>query len=114
MGETALPLHKRTNIYRKAKSDCEYMIKHFRNDCVESSFSIQILKIFEGDGYVNGTFCPITQEKGLGLKDHWMIRLGAKYLYGLNDGATIPHKTYEAGSRSFLRLLTKFSLWEEY
>ena len=55
MGETALPLHKRTNIYRKAKSDCEYMIKHFRNDCVESSFSIQILKIFEGDGYVNGT-----------------------------------------------------------
>ena len=29
--ETELPLHK-GNIHRKAKSGCEHMIKHFRND----------------------------------------------------------------------------------
>ena len=53
MGETALPLHKRINIYRTAKSGCEYIFKHVRNDCVGSSFSIQILEIFEGGGYDN-------------------------------------------------------------
>ena len=90
------------------------MIKHFRNDCIESSFSISILKKFEGDGYVYGTLCPIVREKRLEQKDHQMKRSRTKYyLYGLNDGATIPHKTYETGSRSFLLVLTKFSLWEE-
>ena len=46
------------------------MIKHFRNDCIESSFSISILKKFEGDGYVYGTLCPIVWEKRLEQKDH--------------------------------------------
>ena len=38
MGKTVLPQHKRVNIHR-------------------ASFSIQILKIFEGDGSVNGKVC---------------------------------------------------------
>ena len=43
MGETALPLHKLINIYQTAKSGCEYIFKHFQNDCVGSSLSIQIV-----------------------------------------------------------------------
>ena len=31
--ETALPLHKRINIYRSTKFCSEYMIKNFRNNC---------------------------------------------------------------------------------
>ena len=53
VGEIALPLHKRLNIHQTAKFGCEYMVKHFQNDCAGSSFSIQILEIFEEDGYVN-------------------------------------------------------------
>ena len=34
--ETALPLHKRINIYRSTKFCSEYMIKNFRNNCVAS------------------------------------------------------------------------------
>ena len=41
------------------------MIMHFRHDCVGSSFSIQILEVFEGDDYVNGTVCPIARKRRL-------------------------------------------------
>ena len=41
------------------------MIKHFRNDCVGSLFSI-----IESNGYVNGTVCPIALEKGLEREEH--------------------------------------------
>ena len=108
MGGTALPLHKCANIHQKTKSGCEYMIKHFWNDCVESSFSIQVLEIFEGAGYVNGTLCPIAREKRLEQKDHWMKTLRIRYLYGINDKATILHKIYETSSRSLLLVLTEF------
>ena len=87
MRETALPIHKRINTHRTAKSGCEYMTKYFRNDHVRSSFSIQILEIFEGDSHVNGKVCPIpiTGKKILERKDHWMKTLRTKYPYGLND-----------------------------
>ena len=53
MEETALSLHKRVNIHQEQKPGWEYKIKLFRNNCVGSSFSIQILEIFKSDGYVN-------------------------------------------------------------
>ena len=62
-GKTALQPHKCINIHRTAKSVSEYMIKHFRNDCVGASFSIKILEIFEGNSYVNDMVCPIAREK---------------------------------------------------
>ena len=40
VGETTIPLHKRINIHRKAKSGCEYFIKHFKDSCKGSSFSV--------------------------------------------------------------------------
>ena len=49
MREAALLLHERKNIYRKAKPGCEQIIKHFKNDCVGSSFIIQISEILVQD-----------------------------------------------------------------
>ena len=82
MAETTLLLHKRINIHRTTKSGCEYMIKHFWNDFIGSSFSIQMLEIFEGDGYVNGTVCPQALEERPEREDHWMKILRTKYPYG--------------------------------
>ena len=49
------------------------------------SSSIQILKIFEADGSVNGKVCPIARGKRVEWKDHRMKTLRTKYPYGLND-----------------------------
>ena len=49
------------------------MIKHFRNDCVGSLFSI-----IESNGYVNGTVCPIALEKGLEREEHRIKTLRTK------------------------------------
>ena len=46
------------------------MVKQFQNDCVQSSFSIQILEIFERDGYVKSTMCPIAQGKRFERENH--------------------------------------------
>ena len=85
--ETALALHKRINIHQTAKSGCEYLMKHFRNDCVVSSFSIEILDIFEDDSYVTGRLSPIAREKRIEREDHWTKTLRTKYPYRLNDRA---------------------------
>ena len=53
VGEIALPLHKRINIHQTAKLVVNIWSNIFKNDCAGSSFSIQILEIFEEDGYVN-------------------------------------------------------------
>lgn len=57
LGKTAVPLHKHINIHQTAKPGSEYMVKHFQNGSLRSSFSIQMVGIFEDDGYVNGTVC---------------------------------------------------------
>ena len=85
VGETALPLHKRINIHRTAKQGCEYFIKHYRNDCVGSSFFIQILEVFQGSGYINGQLCTTAREKRLEREDFWAKTLRTVYPYGLND-----------------------------
>ena len=85
VGETVLPLHKRINIHRKAKTGCEHMIKHYKEDCVGSSFSIQVLEVFPGSGYVNNKVCPIDRAKRLEREDYWMKILRTKFPYGLNE-----------------------------
>ena len=72
MGGIAVPLQKRINIHRTTKSGCQYLIKHFLNDCEVSLFSIQILETFEDGGYVSGTVCPIVREIRLERECHWM------------------------------------------
>ena len=86
--ETALPLHKRINIYRKAKSGCKHMIKHFRNDCVGSSLIMRILEIF----------------KRLKRGDYWMKKLRTTYRYGLNERAINITVTYHLENYYFLYL----------
>ena len=83
VGETVPWLHKRININRTAKSDCEHMINKFWNDCVGPSFSVQILEIFEDNGYVNGTVCSITWEKRIERKSHLMKTLRKKIEIGV-------------------------------
>ena len=34
VGEITVPLHKRINLHRRAKSRCKYNIKHFKDVCV--------------------------------------------------------------------------------
>ena len=61
------------------------MIKHFWNDCVESSFAIEIPEVLEGDGNVNGRVSLIAMENGLGREDYWTKTLRTKCPYSLND-----------------------------
>ena len=70
-GETLLPLHKRIDTHCKAKSGCDHMVMHFRNDVAGSSFVIQILEIFFGTGYRINIVCPVDCAKRLrrGLLD---------------------------------------------
>ena len=86
--ETALTLHKRIHIHRTAKSGCEYMIKHFRNNCDRSSFSIQLFETFKGKGYVNYTVCPIARYKRLEREVHWLKTMRTEYSYSRNDRAS--------------------------
>ena len=69
VGDTTLPLHKRINLYRRAKSGCEYGIKHFKDVWIGASFSIQIIEVFAGTGYKNNKVCPVNQKTRLDRKD---------------------------------------------
>ena len=59
MEETTLPLHKQIKIYQEAKTGCENMLKHFREVCSGSFFSIQVTEIFNDTGYSNNKVCQI-------------------------------------------------------
>ena len=87
VGETALPLHKRINIHRNSKSGCKHIIKHFRNDCARSSFTIQILEILPGTEYKNNKICPVERVKRLKREDYWMKTLRTIYPYDLFERA---------------------------
>ena len=41
--------------------------------------------MFEGDGYVNDTLCPIAWEERCEREDCWMKILRTKCPYGFND-----------------------------
>ena len=85
VGETALPLHKRMNIHRKAKTGCENIIKHFKDSCPQAYFTVQIIEKFIGSGYIRGKVCPIKKEERLRREEYWMKNLRTIYPYGLND-----------------------------
>ena len=87
VGESTIPLNKRMNIHRTAKTGCEHMIKHFRDSCPGAGFNIQIVEIFDGNGYSNNKVCPIAREKRITREDHWMKELRTIYPYGLNERA---------------------------
>ena len=47
-------VYSRINVNRCGNSDCEIGINCFKNDCISSKFSIQILEKLPGNGYRNG------------------------------------------------------------
>ena len=85
VGESIVPLHKRINIHRTSKTGCEISIDHYTNVCPDATFSIQILEILPGNGYVNGRIDEAMRKYRGDREDHWMKLLRTVYPYGLND-----------------------------
>lgn len=49
--ESITPLNLKMNIHRRRKSGCKSFIDHYRNDCKNAIFSIQVIDQFPGNGY---------------------------------------------------------------
>ena len=58
VGESVRPLNLRMNIHRTSKSGCQISIDHYKDVCPGATFSIQILEVLPGDGYLNGKIDP--------------------------------------------------------
>ena len=67
------------------------MIRHFRESCPGAGFRINILEIFEGNGYIDNDIkkkpCPIARQRRLDREDFWMKELRTIFPYGLNEKA---------------------------
>ena len=87
VGETTIPLHKRINIHRTAKTGCEHVINHYRECCKGYSFKIQIVEHFQGTGYINGKVDPEYRKIRLDREEYWIKKLRTIYPYGLNERA---------------------------
>ena len=64
-----------------AKSGCEYVIKHFEDDCIGVSFSVQIIEVIPGTEYKNNKVCPVNCENMLDREDYWIETLRTTYPY---------------------------------
>ena len=101
VGETCIPLHERINIHRTAKSGCEIFIDHFSSCCIAQSFNINVIEIFEGDGYKNGRVDEDMRGIRREREDWWMKTLRTIYPYGLNDQHKKKNTTSSVGSLFF-------------
>ena len=101
VGETCIPLNKRLNIHRTATSGCEVFIEHFSTCCKGKSFTIQVIEIFEGDGYKNGIIDAEMRAVRKEREDFWMKTLRTVYPYGLNDQVKGKSSTDSIGSLFF-------------
>ena len=89
VGETAMPLHRRMNGHRTAKSGCEHEIRHCKEVCNGHNFQIQILEKLPGNGYdhqgrIDNNMLKIRKSR----EDDWMKSLRTIYPYGLNEKAS--------------------------
>ena len=101
VGETCIPLNKRLNIHRTSSSGCEVFIDHFQNCCPGQSFTIQVIEVFEGDGYTNGVVDGDMRVVRREREDWWMKTLRTVYPYGLNDQAKGKNSSSSIGSLFF-------------
>ena len=85
VGESIVPINKRMNIHRTAKTGCTNFIHHYTKVCPGAKFSIQILEKLPGDGYLNGAIDEKMRERRLEREDYWMKTLRTVYPYGLNE-----------------------------
>ena len=69
---------------------CVY-IRHFRESCPGDGFRINILEIFEENGYTDNDIkkkpCPIARQTRLDTEDFWMKKLRTIFPWGLNEKA---------------------------
>ena len=85
VGETILPLNKRMNIHRTSKKGCPHVIDHFKEVCTNTSFSIQIITKFVGNGYDNLDKMDEEMHKIRQQKEDDIIKtIRVIYPYGLN------------------------------
>ena len=101
VGETCIPLHERINIHRTSKSGCEIFIDHFSSCCVAQSFYINVIEIFEGDGYLDGKVDEDMRRIRREREDWWMKTLRTIYPYGLNDQHKKQNTSSSVGSLFF-------------
>ena len=101
VGESCIPLHKRINIHRTSESGCEIFINHFSTCCIASSFSIQVIEVFEGDGYKDGVVDEDMRRIRREREDWWMKTLRTIYPYGLNDQHKKQNTTSSVGRLFF-------------
>ena len=85
------------NIHRTSKTGCEHVIKHFNEHCVGAMFSIQIIEIYQGTGYLNGKVDPTFRETRLNREEYWIKKLRTVFLYGLNERARNYHQDQPIG-----------------
>ena len=97
VGESIIPINKRMNIHRRAKSGCSIFINHFTNVCPGASFSIQIIEKLEGNGYLHGAIDPEMRERRLKREDYWMKSLRTIYPYGLNEKSKYMNQNIPVG-----------------
>ena len=97
VGETTIKLSNRMNIHRTAKTGCKHMINHFKEACPGASFSIQVIELFEGNGYVGKKVCPSALKARVDREDYWMKELRTIHPYGLNERARGQDKNLPVG-----------------
>ena len=69
------------DIHRTAKSGCDYMINHFCEEYSGSSFSIQIIEVFKGDGYEGNKVFPEARKIRVNGENFWMKELRTIFPY---------------------------------
>ena len=97
VGESICPVHLRMNIHRRGKSGCEIAIDHFKNVCPGATFTILILEVLPGNGYLNGKIDQAMLEFRLQREDYWMKTLRTVYPYGLNERTKFMNKDSPIG-----------------
>ena len=97
VGESIVPVHKRMNTHRTAKSGCTTSIEHYREVCPGAGFTIQIIEKLPGNGYTNGVMDKDVLRYRLQREDYWMKTLRTIYPYGLNEKTKDMNKDLPVG-----------------
>ena len=80
------------NIHKKRKTGCKIPINHCKNVCKNTSFTIQIIEKWPGNGCKNESMDHKMLEYCLQQEDYWVKTLHTIYPYGLNKKTKVVNK----------------------